>query len=170
MEEGASSRRTVVADTSTLLNFVNLDRLDLLCREAGYRIVVTEHVRAEVSEEEQARRLEKAIAERLIEVVELQSQAELSRFASLNRVLGRGEAAAIALSSCRGWLLALDEKGRARREAEEQVGRQRLLNTVGIIVKCMRVGALSVEEADALKDDLARHRFAIKLRSFGDLV
>lgn len=67
-----------------------------------------------------------AIADGLIEVVELQSQAELSRFASLNRVLGRGEAAAIALSSCRGWMLALDEKGRARREAEGQVGRGQL--------------------------------------------
>jgi predicted nucleic acid-binding protein len=170
VEAGTGSRRTVVADTSTLLNFINLDRLDLLCREAGYRIVVTEHVRAEVIDEEQTRRFQRAIAEGLIEVMELHSQAELSRFASLNRVLGRGEAAAIALSSCQGWMLALDEKGRARREAEEQLGREGLLNTIGIIVKCIRVGALSVEEADTLKDDLARHRFVIKLRSFRDLV
>lgn len=85
MEAGTGSRRTVVADTSTLLNFVNLDRLDLLCHEAGYRIVVTEHVRSEVIEEEQAHRLEKAIAAGLIEVVELQSQAELSRFVSLHQ-------------------------------------------------------------------------------------
>lgn len=165
-----SEKYEVVVDTSLLLNFLKIGRLDLLCRGAGYRITITEHIRAEVKKPKQAMMLEEAIESTWIEEVTLDDPRGLEQFAVLEGVLGRGEAAAIALAESRGWALGLDEKGRARREAEARLGRDRILNTPGVLLRCIRREELSVEDADRLKDRLAEARFAIRLESFRDLL
>jgi hypothetical protein len=58
-----TSKQEVILDTSVLLNFVKIDRLDLLCQHPCYRFVVTNHVRGEVTDEfpEQIALIEEAI-------------------------------------------------------------------------------------------------------------
>jgi len=73
---------------------------------------------------------------------------DLQIFAELNAVLGRGESAAITIAANRHWMIAKDELGRARREVYERVGRDRLINTPGLILSCVCTGALTVADAD----------------------
>jgi hypothetical protein len=87
-------------------------------------------------------------------------------------VLGRGESAAIAVAAKRGWVIATNELGRTRRAVHERVGYNRLINTPGWILTCIRNGSLTVAEADAIKDDLQAQgqSFPLAFDSFGDLL
>lgn len=170
MTDEGPARRVVVADTSVLINFLAIDRLDLLCEESGYRIVITEHVRAEVRRPAQARALKAAIENGMIEQEELTDPRAQELFAELNRVVGRGESAVIALAALSGHAVALDDKGRARRELRERLGEGRLLTTPGVLLRCIQLGALSVDEADVIKAELAELRFAMTFQSFGELL
>ncbi len=71
----------IVTDTCVLINFSHISRLDLLCRHSGYRIVVTEHVRAELLDPAQARLLNAAIDEGIVEEISITDPAELTIFA-----------------------------------------------------------------------------------------
>jgi predicted nucleic acid-binding protein len=169
----ASERRVlVVADASVLINFLRAGRLDLLRHHGGYRIVVTEHVRREVSYPDQAAELVEAITAGDIDEIQVTDPVELEIFAELNAVLGRGESACIAVAANRGWVVAMDELGRARREVHERVGRNRLINTPGLILSCVRNGAITVAEADGIKVTLESQgqSFAFAFDSFGDLL
>ncbi len=45
---GTDAPSDVVTDTSTLINFLRIGRVDLLAGLTSYRFVITDHVRAEV--------------------------------------------------------------------------------------------------------------------------
>ena len=100
-----------------------LARLDPLRHHGAYRIVVTEHVRREVSYPDQAAELAEAIAAGDIDEIQVTDPVELEIFAKLSAVLGSGESACIAVAANRGWVVAMDELGRARKEVHERVGR-----------------------------------------------
>ncbi len=172
MERASDGRVLVVADTSVLINFLRAGRFDLLRHHEGYRIVVTEHVRREVRYPDQAAELAKALTEGDIDEIQLTDPVELSLFAELNAVLGRGESAAIAVAANRNWVIAMDELGRARREVYERVGRNRLINTPGLILSCVRNGVITVSEADGIKATLESQgqTFAVTFGSFGELL
>ena len=53
--------KLVVLDTSVLLNFLRVGRLDLLVGLPGYELLVTDHVRAEVTEPAHAEVLREAV-------------------------------------------------------------------------------------------------------------
>ena len=129
MERAPDGRIMVIADTCVPINFMLAERLDLLCRHQDYRIVVTEHTRAELLDPGQLQQLEATIRSGEVEMIQVTDPDELSVFAALNAVLGRGESAAIAVAEKRGWVVATDEKGRARREVESRLGKGRLLTT-----------------------------------------
>lgn len=172
MERASDDRVLVIADTSVLINFLRAERLDLLRHHADYRIVVTEHVRREVTYPNQSAELEAALSAEDIDEIQLTDPTELRLFAELNAVLGRGESAAIAVAANRRWVIAMDELGRARREVYERVGRNRLINTPGLILSCIRGSAITVTEADDIKAALESQgqSFAFSFESFGDLI
>jgi predicted nucleic acid-binding protein len=162
----------VVADASVLINFLRAGRLDLLRHHGDYRIVVTEHVRRGVSYPDQAAELTEAITAGDIDEIQVTDHVELKIFAELCTVLGRGEAACIAVAANRGWVVVMDELGRARREVHERAGRDRLVNTPGLILSCVRNGAITVAEADGIMVTLESQgqSFAFSFESFGDLL
>lgn len=172
MERASDGRILVVADTNVLINFLRAGRLDLLLQHKDYKLVVTEHTRREVTYPEQAAELESAISAGGIDEIQLTDPAEISLFAELNAVLGRGESAAIAVAANRNWVVATDEIGRARREVYNRVGRNRLITTPGLILSCIRNGTITVAEADGIKETLEAQRqsFAVDFDSFGDLL
>lgn len=172
MQPASDERVLIIADTSVLINFLRAGRLDLLRHHEGYRIVVTEHVRREVTYPDQAAELAAALTAGDIDETQVTDPVELGIFAELNAVLGRGESASIAVATNRGWVIAMDEVGRARREVYERVGRNRLINTPGLILGCVRNGAITVAEADSIKDGLESQgqSFAVSFDSFGDLL
>jgi predicted nucleic acid-binding protein len=169
----ATDRRVlIVADASVLINFLRAGRLDLLRHHGGYRIVVTEHVRRGVSYPDQAAELAEAITAGDIDEIQVTDPVELEIFAELCTVLGRGESACIAVAANRGWVVAMDALGRARRKVHERAGRDRLVNTPGLILSCVRNGAITVAEADGIMATLESQgqSFAFSFESFGDLL
>jgi len=160
-----------VLDASVVINLIHAGRLDLLGRIQGYEFVVPEQVIAlEVTYPEQATALSAALQAGWLRRVETTDTGEIELYAQLTAVMGKGEAACLAMAARRGWMVACDEGGRFRREAGARIGRNKLVNTPGIIVLAIRRGLLSVEEADRIKDVLAQHRYLMSFASFRDLL
>lgn len=162
----------LVTDTSVLVNFLRIDRMDLI-RDLSMRFIVTDHAASEISDVygEQFARFEAAIATRCCEVCRVESDAALEMFGRLTGThrLGIGESATIAHALSIGAGLALDDK-RAANEARRIDERLVILGTADLTVQMIREGLLSVWEADAIKDDWAtNHRFRLKITSFKEL-
>lgn len=162
----------LVSDTSVLVNFLRIDRMDLI-RDLSTRFIVTDHAASEISDvyEEQFASFEVAIATRCCEVCRVESDAALEMFGRLTRThrLGIGESATIAHALSIGAGLALDDKSAAN-EARRIDERLVILGTADLTVQMIREGLLSVGEADAIKDDWAtNHRFRLKITSFKEL-
>ena len=158
----------VVADACVLINLMHVARLDLCAGLPGIELVVPEHVREEIGR--QRATLDDAISRGILRIEAITDLNACAVFARLTERLGRGEAACLAIAVEKGWLVASDEKGRFRREAEERLGKERLLGTADLFLKALCAGLLSVEEADADKAVLETLRFKMAFASFRDLV
>ncbi len=168
---GASAKtRVVVTDANVLINMIHTGRLDLLGSLGGYEFVVPEDVVAEMSFPEHAAELTKAFEAGHLERLSFAGTKELEIYADLVRVLGKDEAACLAMAQVQGCYIASDEKRRFLRLAEERLGPDRILNTAGIFVLAIRTEIITVEEADEAKQVLEGHRFKMRFSSFRDLI
>ena len=84
--------------------------------------------------------------------------------------MGIGEAACLSLAQCRGWLIASDEKRKFYREAIARLGTGRLLNTAGILLHAIKLGVITIEEADHAKSLLELRKFKMNFGSFRDIL
>jgi predicted nucleic acid-binding protein len=165
----------VVADTSVLINFLKIDRMDLLRRHPS-RFLVTDHVESEIEEDEQRVRFAAAIAAGCLETCTVTDPAEVALYMRLGpgKRLGSGECSAIAVALRRHYAIAIDDNkalNRALREAGLAAAKLEIMRTPDVIVALIRAGALSIAEADYIRDIWARHhRFRIKVASFKDLL
>lgn len=159
----AVAPQLVAADACFLINFLAVDRMDLLAALAAYKFQVPLEVVAEVVRPVQAQRLSTAIADGTVETQEMIDLAEMASFAdNLREQLGRGESACLALATSRGWLLASDERGRFRRLATDRIGSERLMTTLDALDQAIRIGALTGRDARVIAEDLRNnHRFAM---------
>lgn len=170
----ASSPRVVlVTDTSVLINFLRLDRMELF-HDASIRFLVTEHAEKEVAEiyPEQRARYEFALQTRYIERCTVTDVEALELFSQLLNTarLGAGESATIAYALSTGAGLAIDDR-RASNEARRMSSTLRIMTTADLVVTFIREGLLSVDQADAMKFDWAEnHRFRLKIVTFADLL
>jgi hypothetical protein len=74
------------------------------------------------------------------------------------------------LAEKRSWVLGTDDsKGAKWKKVISAPGIQ-ILNTPGIILLAIRMGVLTIQQADEIKDILERNRFHMGFASFGDLV
>lgn len=162
--------RTVAVDASVLINFLHLDRTDLLAAFAGWRFVVPEEVVEEIRREEQRARLQQALTLGHLAVEASTDLEEIALALDLRAVMDRGEAACLASAIHRGWSIACDERGPFLREARDRIGLARLLDTPGLLLLAIRRGLLSIEGADALKAQLEAHRFRMRFASFADIL
>ncbi|MCC7142228.1 MAG: hypothetical protein IT349_09025 [Candidatus Eisenbacteria bacterium] len=164
----------LILDASVLINFLNVDRLEPLATALPFRLTVTQHVGLEIRTEygEQLARFRHAMkAEWLTEmrIDDLIVQAEIVKFAADARV-GLGESSAIVLASRMSSPVAIDDN-RAIRKGLELCPMLEVFRTEDLVVQLIRAGALTAQEADALKELWrTQHRFALKVRSFADLL
>ncbi|RME42013.1 MAG: hypothetical protein D6791_18780, partial [Chloroflexi bacterium] len=152
----------VVSDANVVINFIHIDRLDLLARLPEMHFVVPEQVVAEITDAAQAGQLREALTRGDLDKVRMTDTAEIARYAELARTLGRGESACLALAEARGWALASDERRAFRRAAVEGIDERRLLTTPALILCAIRTGLVTVAEADSWKALLERRRFRMK--------
>ena len=89
-------------------------------------------------------------------------------------VLGAGEYSALAVAVNRGYAIAIDDNralSRAFGEAGLESARIEIIRTPDVMIALIRAGVLTVEEADAIKDEWARqHRFRINAATFGVMI
>ena len=161
---------TVVVDTSVLINFAILDRLELLGALRRLRFVVPGEVLAEVTNSEQSRRVGYALDIGVLREVATNDPLVLDWFARLRRQMGLGEAACLALAIVRGWLFACDEKRVVQSEARKLLGPDRLLNTPGLCLLAIRASYWTVTEADEAKALLERSHYRMSFGSFAELL
>lgn len=162
----------VVTDASVLLNFLSIDRMDLLSRHSN-RFVITDHVAAEVADRylHQQQRFAKAVSAGVVLQTSVRSPAEMSFFGEVSASgrLGAGECSAIAVAVYRHLTLAIDDR-QAARQARRTDPALRILTTQDLVVSMIGEGLLDIAEADRIKDEWAvRHRFRLKLRSFREV-
>lgn len=164
-------RRNIAVDSSVLINFLNVDRVDLLRACSDIEWFVTEHVRSELSDVEQARRYEEAVAACTVREIRVDAVAELTTFGELLSLgLGQGESATIAVAIHRAWGVAIDDATAIRKTMRRHPTID-VIRTPDIIRSAIASKALSVQEADAIKrawED--RFRFRLRFASFADLL
>lgn len=161
----------VITDTSVLINFLVLDRAELLARLTNYRFVITDHVRAEITEHnhDQLRRLETAFATGILQEIRVTDPEEVRLFAKLTTIgLGIGECSAIAVAAHRKFALAIDDK-RAVKKLKKIGLNPTIHSTESLVVLLIQQAVLTIDEADAMKQDWEQnHRFRLAFKSFAD--
>jgi predicted nucleic acid-binding protein len=166
---------TIVVDTSVLINFLKIDRLDLLGHYPG-RFLATDHVASEIEDDEQRVRYEAAVASGHIETCVVSDPDEVALYMRLGPGvrLGSGECSAIAVAIKRHHTIAIDDNKavrRALREAGLAATKLEVKRTPDVIVALIHAGILTIAEADNIKELWAqRFRFRVKASSFKELV
>lgn len=170
MERDPDGRLLVVADSSFLINFLAVDRMDILSRLPQFRFHVVNHVRAEVRYESERLRLEAAMEGGGVTEIEITAPGEILLYNELRSFLGNGESASLAVAISRRWVIAADEKGRFRRELFGRLGEDYLLDTLGALLTAIRAGVITVAKAEALRAQLQKNRFEMDQTPFDELL
>lgn len=167
----------IIADTSVLINFLRIDRMDLIAAHPA-AFVATEHVAVEISDSypEQQARYRAALEAGFIAEQRVDDPAEVELFLKLRRTprLGTGECSAISVALNRGHRLAIDDN-RAINRALHEAGLVKrsisIIRTQDIFADVVRNGALSILAADAILHNLAtEHRFRTKISTIRDIL
>lgn len=172
---GTDAPQLLIIDSSVLINFLCIDRADLLARP-GAQALVTEHVVAEVTADypEQVQSLTTALQAGHLQVLPIDDPNELAAIAALRRTtnsrLGIGECSAIAIAVFRGLRIAVDD-GAAIKHIKRELPGLQIYTTQDLMVALVRGGRLSVAEADSMAVTWStQHSFTLKIRSFQDLL
>ena len=170
---GDAKPAIIVTDTSVLINFLRIDRTDLIAGHS-HDFLATDHVAAEISDRypNQQQRFTAALDAGIISETRVTAPQELQLFGSLFAAgrLGAGECSAIALAVHREYILAIDDR-RATRHARQADAALRILRTQDLVISMILQELLTVAEADQIKHQWAtRHRFRLELETFRDLL
>jgi predicted nucleic acid-binding protein len=163
----------VIADTSVLINFLAINRMDLIERHSC-RFLITDQVRQEITEhyQEQFSHLKEVLEQGILEEISVTDPEEVEAFAKLTELesFGHGECACIAVALHRSYTLAIDDK-KAIKQARLSCPTIRIATTEDLMVSMINTGLITVNEADAIKDEWAlSYKFKLKISSFADLL
>ena len=162
--------RIVVTDANVLINLIHVDRLSVLGALPNLEFVVPPEVESEVRGPAQADALARAVGNGYLRRQSFTTIAELQRYARHAQVLGRGEAACLAMAEEHGWSIASDERGKFWKLASVSLGPGRVLNTPGVFVLAIRADLITVDQADIDKRTLANNRFTMAFASFREVI
>lgn len=163
----------LVTDTSVLVNFLRIDRMELL-GALPCRFIVTDHAAGELTDfyPEQVERYQAALAAGHVEACTVTDEAALDIFGRLTGTtrLGVGESATIAHAMVTGAGVAIDDR-RAINEAQRIAEGLVIVRTADLMVRMIELAMLTLAEADAIKDDwAANNRFRIPVVSFDEMM
>ena len=158
----------VITDTNVLINFLHIGQLALLGELRAYRFQLPAEVLEELTDSKQRAAVDNAIAAGQLDLLVIDQLDALALFGDLRDLMGRGEAACLALAATAGCHLASDEKKRFRRKAIELIGEARILGTENLLVEAIRCGRITVAQADSYILLLAENRFTMPFASFAE--
>lgn len=165
----SSSPIIIVADTNVIINFLNINRLDLISKHS-HQFIITDHVIDEIIKHKTI--IQQAAKEGVVREVRLESDEEVKLFAKFESAerIGRGECSAIACAIYNGHKLAIDDK-RAITEAKKASPNIEILKTEDLIISMISEQLLSAREADKIKALWeSKHKFRLPFKSFASLV
>jgi predicted nucleic acid-binding protein len=165
--------KTTSCDSSVLINFLRVDRLDLIDR-CSFSFVITDHVMEEISNcfSEQRDRLEGGLVRKIIQIANVEAPEEFELFGKLSETgqLGAGECAAIAIAVHREYHLAIDDN-QAIRKTTGLLPSSRILRTQDLVLTMIQEQILELNDADKLIQIWAdQHRFKLPIKSFSELL
>jgi predicted nucleic acid-binding protein len=114
-----------VADTSVLLNFLKINRMDLIGRHPR-RFLATDHVESEISHAPQRAAFLAAVAAGHLDTCTVTGTTEVELFLRLGPGvrLGAGECSALAVAVNRGYAVAIDDNRALNRVVSQfEIGR-----------------------------------------------
>ena len=160
----------IVLDTSILLNFVKIGRVELL-GQLGTSVVLLDQVFDEVRRPEQRKVVKGAVAEGTLDLQSVRNPVEVALFTELRAGgrLGAGECAVLAVALTRDWVAGLQDR-RARTEGQRRRENLVIRQTEDLVLTLIKADYLTIEEADGfLAEWAAKHRFISRVTSFRDL-
>lgn len=158
----------LIADASTLLNFLRVRRFDLM-QGLGYRIRIVDAVFEEIQSERE--HLEELVNDGHIRTLTLEGKAITGTVATLLGLgLGSGESFSFAAAIEFEGAVAIDDR-RAVNRVKSVSPDLKILTTPDIVVAGIHSQIISLDEADLLKADWAEnHRFRLKFETFADVL
>lgn len=163
-----AANTVVITDANVLINFVLIGQVALLGELPAYRFQLPAEVLNELTVEDHRVQIEASIADQQLDLMVIEALDALTLFGDLRDLMGRGEAACLAVAATTGCYLASDEKKRFRRKAVELIGERRILRTEDLLVEAIRCGRRTVTQADEYMRVLAANRYAMSFASFAD--
>jgi predicted nucleic acid-binding protein len=151
-------------DITVLSNLAHVRRPDLPRTVLGSNVTVTPNIMAELRIGEQAGLVPRCDWTWL--TVLTPTAAELATATALQRQLDPGEAECLAVALHRGYRFLSDDFA-ARRLAEARG--LTVSGTIGILLKGIAAGALSLPEADRLLAEMIAHGYRAPVRSLREL-
>ena len=161
----------IVLDTSILLNFVKIGRVELL-GQLGTSVVLLDQVFDEVRRPKQRKVVKDAVTASTLDLQSVRNPVEVALFTELRAGgrLGAGECAVLAVALTRNWVAGLQDR-RAGTEGQRRCEDLVLYQTEDLVLKLIKTGYLTIEEADGFLAEWAeKHRFKSKITSFRDLM
>lgn len=92
------AQRIVVTDANVLINLIHVDASAMVASLPDYEFVVVDEVVGEITDPQQAAALQTAFAQSHLKRDSLTDLDALALFAGLVHMMGRGEAASLALA------------------------------------------------------------------------
>jgi len=157
-------------DTCILINFALVERIELLTTLTEFKFCVPEDVWAEIERPDLRQIIDQHLRSGQLQLVRLDAPEELALFAIYSQVLGRGESACLAIAENRGWAIATDESKDRKWRRTIADKKLQIINTQTLILRSIKAGRITVQEADAIKATLELNRFRLSINSFADLL
>jgi len=159
-------------DANVLSNLTSVDRLDLLglLQDAIYlsSAAYDEIQRGIEDGYEFLARVDRALADARFFVTTLEGEQEWRLYQTIPTKLHRGEAMSLTIARCRGWHLLTDDRAARAYARSLGVG---CSGTLALLVRAIRVGRLTVDEAnDLLTEMISRARYRSPVRDLRDLL
>lgn len=155
---------TYLLDTTVLSNFAHVRRADLPPRVLGPHLAVTPGVLAELRAGEQAGLVPTCDWTYLAVITP--TTAELAAASALERQLDPGEAECLAVALQRGYRFLSDDFAARRLANAKGIT---VSGTIGILLKSVAVGALSLPVADQLLAGMIARGYRAPVRSLREL-
>lgn len=158
----------LIADASTLLNFLRVRRFDLI-QALGMKVRIVDAVFDEIRSER--KQLEGLLDAGSIRTLTLEGIAITERVTGLLALgLGSGEAFTFAAAMEFNGAVAIDDR-RAVKRMEAASHSVPIFTSSDIVLAGIRADLLTLSEADGLKDEwAANHRFRLRFESFAQLI
>ncbi|MBI1331461.1 MAG: hypothetical protein GC165_01125 [Armatimonadetes bacterium] len=162
--------KPLILDTSVLVNYAHIDRLDLLVG-AHVETRVVEQVQTELQRQNQKKALERAITNGTIlpcAVEDLEDIAEAFKIVYDDR-RGRGEAFSFVYARSTGGILGIDDK-RAMSLFQRKFPELATATSKDLMVKAIKNKLITIAEADEIKGIWEQEcRYKLLFESFSDL-